>query len=121
MRSYPLIGVGGAGAPPLTMTGIAVLALGTGPLFALGTGLYRYGMDGASDSLAGAAVASRDLPAGQGADLPHASREAFTTSLNVTGAIAAVIFAALAVLVLAMRQAPRMPSAVLPDHEVTGS
>ncbi|MGV9596451.1 MFS transporter [Streptosporangium sandarakinum] len=32
-------GAGGASALPLVMTGIAVLALGTGPLFALGTGL----------------------------------------------------------------------------------
>ncbi|MEE1736319.1 MFS transporter [Streptomyces sp. BE147] len=32
-------GVGGAHSLPLVMTGIAVLALGTGPLFALGTGL----------------------------------------------------------------------------------
>ncbi|MDH6142131.1 DHA2 family multidrug resistance protein-like MFS transporter [Kitasatospora sp. GP30] len=34
-----LVGADGAGALPLVMTGIAVLALGTGPLFALGTGL----------------------------------------------------------------------------------
>ncbi|MFJ5157338.1 hypothetical protein ACIQCF_38660 [Streptomyces sp. NPDC088353] len=32
-----LVGVAGAHAVPLVMTGIAVLALGTGPLFALGT------------------------------------------------------------------------------------
>jgi DHA2 family multidrug resistance protein-like MFS transporter len=37
--SLLLAGVGGAGALPLLMIGIAVLALGTGPLFALGTGL----------------------------------------------------------------------------------
>ncbi|KAB8193785.1 MFS transporter [Nonomuraea phyllanthi] len=34
-----LAGVGGAAALPLVMTGITVLALGAGPLFALGTGL----------------------------------------------------------------------------------
>nr|WP_030796218.1 MFS transporter [Streptomyces sp. NRRL S-337] len=34
-----VVGPGGASALPLVMTGIAVLALGTGPLFALGTGL----------------------------------------------------------------------------------
>ncbi|MEO3926779.1 MFS transporter [Micromonosporaceae bacterium B7E4] len=34
-----LVGVHGTGALPMVMIGIAVLALGTGPLFALGTGL----------------------------------------------------------------------------------
>ncbi|KJS63445.1 MFS transporter [Streptomyces rubellomurinus] len=34
-----LVGVDGPGSLPLVMAGIAVLALGTGPLFALGTGL----------------------------------------------------------------------------------
>ncbi|MET8159399.1 MFS transporter [Sphaerisporangium sp. NPDC005289] len=34
-----LVGVDGPGTLPLAMIGIAVLALGTGPLFALGTGL----------------------------------------------------------------------------------
>ncbi|TYB38368.1 MFS transporter [Actinomadura chibensis] len=39
LGSLLLVGVGGAGTLPLAMIGIAVLALGTGPLFALGTGL----------------------------------------------------------------------------------
>jgi DHA2 family multidrug resistance protein-like MFS transporter len=39
LGSLLLVGVHGTGALPLVMTGIAVLALGTGPLFALGTGL----------------------------------------------------------------------------------
>ncbi|MEU8693261.1 MFS transporter [Streptomyces sp. NPDC048665] len=39
LGSLLLIGVHGSLALPLVMTGIAVLALGTGPLFALGTGL----------------------------------------------------------------------------------
>ncbi|TYK46229.1 MFS transporter [Actinomadura decatromicini] len=39
LGSLLLVGVGGAGTLPLVMIGIAVLALGTGPLFALGTGL----------------------------------------------------------------------------------
>lgn len=39
LGSLLLVGVDGAGSLPLVMTGIAVLALGTGPLFALGTGL----------------------------------------------------------------------------------
>ncbi|GGP91298.1 MFS transporter [Streptosporangium pseudovulgare] len=153
-------GVGGASALPLVMTGIAVLALGTGPLFALGTGLvlgsvpperagsaasmsetgnyfggslgfallgvvaavvYRDRMGGTSDSLAAALVAGERLPAGQGAELLRAAREAFTASLHVTGVVAAVIFAGLAVLVLTMRPAaPDIPAA-LPEHEAAHS
>ncbi|MFG1966678.1 MFS transporter [Nonomuraea sp. NPDC049028] len=154
LGSLLLVGVGGASALPLVMIGITVLALGTGPLFALGTGLvvgavpperagsaasmsetsnyfggslgfallgvvaaavYRGRMDGTSDSLAGAVAASRHLPAGQGAELLHAAREAFTTCVHVTGVIAAVIFAGLAVLMLTMRPATRTTPAALPD------
>lgn len=39
LGSLLLLGVHGAGALPMVMIGIAALALGTGPLFALGTGL----------------------------------------------------------------------------------
>ncbi|MEV4575227.1 MFS transporter [Nonomuraea jabiensis] len=39
LGSLLLVVVGGTGALPLVMIGITVLALGTGPLFALGTGL----------------------------------------------------------------------------------
>ncbi|RSM64239.1 MFS transporter [Actinoplanes sp. ATCC 53533] len=146
LGSLLLVGVGGAGSLPLVMIGIAVLALGTGPLFALGTGLivgsvpperagsaasmsetgnyfggslgfallgvvaavvYRGRMDGTSDSLAGAVAASERLPAGQGTELLYSARAAFTASLHVTGVIAAVIFAGLAVLLLTMRPAAR--------------
>ncbi|GAA3142842.1 MFS transporter [Planomonospora alba] len=156
LGSLLLVGVDGARALPLVMTGIAVLALGTGPLFALGTGLvvgsapperagsaasmsetgnylggslglallgavaavvYRSRMDGVSDSLAGAVAAARHLPAGQGAELLHAAREAFTASLHVTGAVAAVIFAGLAALILMMRPATRTAPVALPGHE----
>ncbi|MEV5573405.1 MFS transporter [Spirillospora sp. NPDC052269] len=141
-----LVAVHGSGSLALVMVGITVLAVGAGPLFALGTGLvvgsvpperagsaasmsetanyfggslgfallgvlaavvYRDGTDGTSDSLAGAVAASRHLPAGQGATLLHTAREAFTTSLHVTGLVAAALFAGLAVLTLAMR--PRAP------------
>ncbi|MEV1245623.1 MFS transporter [Nonomuraea sp. NPDC050022] len=160
LGSLLLVGVGGASALPLVMIGITVLALGTGPLFALGTGLvvgavpperagsaasmsetsnyfggslgfallgvvaavvYRGQMDGTSDSLAGAVAASRHLPAGQGAELLHAAREAFTACVHVTGAIAAVIFAGLAVLILTMRPATRTTPAALPDYETARS
>ncbi|MFD8480291.1 MFS transporter [Kitasatospora sp. NPDC059673] len=151
-----LAAVDGDRALPLAMTGITVLALGTGPLFALGTGIvlgsvpperagsaasmsetgnylggslgfallgvlaalvYRHGMDGTSDSLAGAVAAARHLPADQGATLLHHAREAFTTALHVTGLAAAVIFAALTVLVLTMRR-PAAPVAA-PEAEVS--
>ncbi|GAA0839576.1 MFS transporter [Streptosporangium amethystogenes subsp. fukuiense] len=158
LGSLLLVGVDGAHALPLVMIGITVLALGTGPLFALGTGLvvgsvpperagsaasmsetgnylggslglallgvvaavvYRSRMDGTSDSLAGAVAASRNLPAGQGAELLHTAREAFTAGLHVTGVVAAVLFAGLAVLILTMRPATRTTPAALPDYEVT--
>jgi hypothetical protein len=83
--------------------------------------VYRSRMDGTSDSLAGAVVASQHLPASQGADLLHTAREAFTASLHVTGVIAAVIFAGLAVLILTMRPATRTTPAALPDYEATRS
>ncbi|MFF0392858.1 MFS transporter [Kitasatospora sp. NPDC004615] len=150
--------VDGDGALPLAMTGITVLALGTGPLFALGTGLvlgsvpperagsaasmsetgnylggslgfallgvlaaivYRHGMHGTSDSLAGAVAAAQQLPAEQGAALLRDAREAFTTALHVTGLAAAVIFAALAVLVLTMRQPAAAGAVTLPEAEVS--
>ncbi|MET8049256.1 MFS transporter [Streptosporangium sp. NPDC005286] len=153
LGSLLLVGVDGASALPLVMIGITVLALGTGPLFALGTGLvvgsvpperagsaasmsetgnylggslgfallgvvaavvYRSRMDGTSDSLAGAVAASRNLPADQGAELLHTAREAFTAGLHVTGVVAAVIFAGLAVLILTMRPATRTTPAALP-------
>ncbi|TQF02975.1 MFS transporter [Kitasatospora acidiphila] len=151
-----LAGADGAGALPLVMTGIAVLALGTGPLFALGTGLvvgsvpperagsaaamsetgnyfggslgfallgvlaavvYRHRAHGTSDSLAGALAAAHRLPAGQGAALLHTARAAFTAGLHVTGLVAALIFAGLAVLVLTMRPATRSTPVALPEYQ----
>ncbi|MFF1502688.1 MFS transporter [Streptomyces sp. NPDC058316] len=160
LGSLLLVGVDGASALPLVMTGIAVLALGTGPLFALGTGLvvgsvpperagsaasmsetgnyfggslgfallgvvaavvYRGRMNGTSDSLAGAVAASRHLPADRGAELLRTAREAFTAGLHVTGVVAAVIFAGLAALILAMRPETRTAPAALPEYEATRS
>ncbi|MCP2340701.1 MFS transporter [Actinomadura rupiterrae] len=144
LGSLLLAAVHGQGALPLIMVGITVLALGTGPLFALGTGLvvgsvpperagsaasmsetgnylggslgfavlgvlaavvYRDGTDGTSDSLAGAVAAAHHLPASQAAPLLHTARAAFTTSLHVTGFVAAALFAGLAALTLIMRPA----------------
>jgi MFS transporter, DHA2 family, multidrug resistance protein len=160
LGSVLLAVAGGGSALPLVMTGTAVLALGTGPLFALGTGLvlgsvtperagsaasmsetgnylggslglallgvvaavvYRSRMHGMSDSLAGAVAVSRHLPARQGGELLQAAHEAFTASLHVTGVVAAVIFAGLAVLILAMRPAARATPAARPEYEAPHS
>ncbi|HWC83213.1 MAG TPA: MFS transporter [Pseudonocardiaceae bacterium] len=142
-----LVLASGRAGLPLVMVGIAVLALGTGPLFALGTGLvigsvpeeragsaasmsetgnyfgsslglavlgavaagvYRAHLAGsvaagapaaAGQTLAGAIAAGHTLPTAQGIALLHTAQAAFTSGLHVIGVIAAVIFAALAVLV----------------------
>ncbi|MCR3742171.1 MFS transporter, DHA2 family, multidrug resistance protein [Actinomadura glauciflava] len=126
------------------IAGITVLALGTGPLFALGTGLvvgsvpperagsaasmsetgnylggslglavigvigasvYQARMDhvggAAARTLAGAVADSGHLPPARAGELLDGARAAFTAGLHVTGAIAAAIFAVLAVLVAA--------------------
>ena len=143
-----LTAVHGPGTLPLLMAGIAVLAFGTGPLFALGTGLvvgsvpperagsaasmsetgnyfggslglgllgaaaavvYRAHTHGSSDSLPAALAASSHLPASQATATLHTARAALTSGVHVMGLIAAVIFAALSVLVLAMRPAGPQP------------
>jgi DHA2 family multidrug resistance protein-like MFS transporter len=115
----------GALALPLVIVGITVLALGTGPLFALGTGLVvgsvppeRAGsaasMSETSNYLGGslgiavlgsigAAVYRLNLPAG--AVAPAAAGTAFAAGLTVVGLVSAVIFAVIALLV-ARRQRP---------------
>ncbi|SFW90782.1 MFS transporter [Amycolatopsis australiensis] len=126
-----LAGTGGLAA---VMVGIAVLALGTGPLFALGIGLvvgavpperagsaasmadtgnYLGGSLGmALIGLTATAVYHGVFPAGTtlAADVTRAevaeqAKDAFTMAVHVTGLIAAVLFAGLAVLVRAMRPA----------------
>ncbi|WP_410613952.1 MFS transporter [Amycolatopsis sp. lyj-109] len=115
------------------VVGITVLTLGTGPLFALGIGLvvgavpperagsaasmadtgnYLGGSLGmALIGLTAAAVSHGVFPAGTtlAADVTRPevaeqAKEAFTTALNVTGVIAAVLFAGLALLVTTMRR-----------------
>ncbi|MFD9890482.1 MFS transporter [Amycolatopsis sp. NPDC059027] len=136
---------------PLVMVGIAVLALGTGPLFALGTGLVvgsvpveragsaasmsetgnyfggslglaLLGVLGASvysgrmtdvvaagvptvagETLAGATAVAEQLPPAEAAELLRTAKDAFTSGLNVVGVVAAVLFSALAVLVVKAR------------------
>lgn len=123
---------------PLVMAGIAVLTLGTGPLFALGIGLvvgsvpperagsaasmadtgnYLGGSLGlALIGLTATAVYHGTFPAGTtlAVDVTHPelaaqAKEAFTSALNVTGVIAAVLFAGLALLVTTMRPAKGEP------------
>jgi len=96
-------------------------SLGFALLGVLAAVVYRSRMDGTSDSLAGAVAASRHLPAGQGAGLLQAAREAFTASLHATGGAAAVIFAGLAVLILTMHPATRTTPDALHDYEATRS
>ena len=55
------------------------------------------------------------LPAAQGAGLLQDAREAFTASLHVTGGVAVVIFAGLAVLIVAVRPADPPAPAPLPE------
>lgn len=58
------------------------------------------GAPGAADeTIAGAAVASQRLPAAQAAELLRTAGDAFTSGLNLTGVIAAVIFGTLAIVI----------------------
>ncbi|WP_439680973.1 MFS transporter [Embleya sp. MST-111070] len=160
LGSLLLVCVDASGPLPVVMIGITVLALGTGPLFALGTGLvvgsvpperagsaasmsetgnyfggslgfaligvlaaviYRHRMDGTSDSLAQAVATSRRLPGDQGAHLLDTARHAFTAAVRVTGVVAAILFAGLAVLILTMRPAARPAPAAPVEYETTRS
>ncbi|SNS41154.1 MFS transporter [Actinomadura mexicana] len=154
------LAVSAAGCLPLTVSdgpatviaGITVLALGTGPLFALGTGLvvgsvpperagsaaslsetgnYLGGSLGlavigvvgasvyqarmhhvggaASRTLAGAVADSGRLPPARAEELLDGAHAAFTAGLHTTGAIAAAIFAVLAVVVAASARRGAQP------------
>lgn len=94
-------------------------SLGFGLLGAVAAVVYHDRVDGTSDSLAGAIAAARHLPAGRGADVLHTAREAFIAALHVIGLVAAVLFAALAVLVLLMRPVTGPGPAELPAPEGT--
>jgi MFS transporter, DHA2 family, multidrug resistance protein len=87
-------------------------SLGLALLGVIGASVYRSHMAhavaagaqaAAGQTLAGAAAASTHLPAGRAAGLLDAARAAFTSGLHVTGVVAAVIFAALALLIAAAR------------------
>jgi DHA2 family multidrug resistance protein-like MFS transporter len=55
----------------------------------------------ARESIDGAVTASGGLPAGQGADLLAAAREAFTSGVHAVGVVSAVLFACLSALAAA--------------------
>ncbi|GLY84247.1 MFS transporter [Actinoallomurus iriomotensis] len=154
--------VSSTGGLPLVIVGITVLALGTGPLFALGTGMvvgsvpperagsaasmsetsnyfgsslglallgvtaasvYQHhmahaGVPAARETLAGAVTAARNLPSDQAAELLHTAKDAFTSGLNLTGAIAAALFAALAVLTATTRRESAQAAVELPETQV---
>ncbi|MFJ5925588.1 MFS transporter [Kitasatospora sp. NPDC092948] len=94
-------------------------SLGFALLGVLAAVVYRRRMGGASDSLAGAVAAVRQLPAEQAAVFLQRAREAFTGALHVTGLAAAAIFAVLAVLMLTMRQSSLEAGAVEDVPEVS--
>jgi len=86
-------------------------ALGIAILGSIGVAIYRGGLAdalpagvptqaavAARDTLGGAVAVAQQLPAGLGAALLAASREAFTTGLQVTAGISAVVAVGIAVL-----------------------
>jgi DHA2 family multidrug resistance protein-like MFS transporter len=100
-------------------------ALGIAILGSIGVAIYRGGLTdalpagvptqaaaAARDTLGGAAAAAAKLPADVGAALLAASREAFTTGLQVTAGISAVVAVGIAVLATVMlRDVPRTSEA----------
>jgi len=91
-------------------------SLGFALLGVLAAVVYRTRTGGTSNSLAGAVAAGRHLNPGQAAGLLRTADEAFTASLHITALVAALIFAALAVLILTMRPATTTTtSANIPD------
>ena len=123
----------GAATLPLVIVGVTVLALGAGPLFALGTGLVvgsvapeRAGSAasmsetcnylGGSLGIAvlgavGAAVYRLNLAGGA------TSSTAFTAGLHVVGLVAAVLFAIIAVLVVSAGQRAPRPVELVASHK----
>jgi DHA2 family multidrug resistance protein-like MFS transporter len=125
-----LAAVHGAAAVPLVIVGITVLALGAGPLFALGTGLVigsvppeRAGsaaaMSETSNYLGGSlgiAVLGAAGAAIYRLNLTSGPLAASTVGLNVVGGVAAVIFAGIAVLVATGRSRTASAPAELVSH-----
>ncbi|GAA2882958.1 MFS transporter [Nonomuraea rubra] len=97
----------GSAASMVATGGEFGVALGIATLGTLGTAVYRSELvlpagapAVAGDSINGAVGAASGLPAAQATELLDAARAAFTTGLNVVGAVNAVLFAGLALLAL---------------------
>jgi DHA2 family multidrug resistance protein-like MFS transporter len=89
-------------------------SLGMALLGVVGAAVYRAHMAAsvaagapaaAGETLAGATSVSQSLPPAEASELLHTAKDAFTSGVNLTGVIGAVIFGALAVLVTRARQA----------------
>jgi MFS transporter, DHA2 family, multidrug resistance protein len=112
-RAGAASGISETGSEPGGALGIAILG-------SIGVAIYRGGLAdalpagvpaqaaaAARDTLGGAAAVARQLPADAGAALLAASREAFTTGLQVTAGISAVVAVGIAVLATVMlREVP---------------
>jgi DHA2 family multidrug resistance protein-like MFS transporter len=96
------------GALGIAILGSIEVAIYRGGLAdALPAGVPAQAAAAARDTLGGAAAVARQLPADAGAALLAASREAFTTGLQVTAGISAVVAVGIAVLATVMlREVP---------------
>ncbi len=115
-------------------------ALGVAALGSIGTAVYRNQVadsipadapleaaEATRDSLAGAAAAADELPAGLGAELLGTAREAFTQALELTAAISAVVVIAMAIVAAVLLRRVRASSEseeqpdLKPDRVAVGS
>lgn len=86
----------------------------------LPAGLAEATAQTARETLAGAAVAAQQLPAGPAAELLEAARHAFTTGLGVAAAGGAVLFVGLAVLAAAvLRPAAGVAQPATPEESAS--
>lgn len=113
----------GSAASVSETSGELGFALGVATLGTVGTAIYRGQLadsmpsdasptvaEAARDSLAGATAEAERLPFALGAELLDAAKEAFTSGLNVVGAVSGVASAGLAVLAMVLLRHVR-PSA----------
>ncbi|WP_431894015.1 MFS transporter [Nonomuraea sp. bgisy101] len=115
---------GAASAVNTTASDLGV-SLGIALLGTIGTVVYRSEMPaGSADTISGALAAASDLPSAEGAALAEAARAAFTSGLNVAGAVAAVLTVGAAVLaVTLLRRVPptAAPAPVEREEVLTGA
>ncbi|MFI1990023.1 MFS transporter [Actinoplanes sp. NPDC020271] len=80
----------------------------------LPTGLPAAAADTAQQTIAGASVVARNLPAAEADHVVHASRTAFITAMHTTSTVAAVILVSTAVLTLILLRGPASARADVP-------